>query len=237
MTYVKICGITNVKDACHAVEAGADLLGFVFYPPSRRSVTTQEAAFVIAAVRGAYGDAAPRFVGVFVDEPLESVGAILRAVGLDLAQLHGSETPAQVRALSPYAFKAVSPRTVAQARAAVETFRDTVPDDERLPQLLVDAHHPEQRGGTGLQADRGLAHWLATRVRLLLAGGLTPANVADAVEQVQPWGVDVSSGVELRPGVKDPALVRAFVQAARSTAQTLGTPSVDSQLPAMKEDL
>jgi phosphoribosylanthranilate isomerase len=241
MIYVKICGITNVEDACHAVEAGADLLGFIFYPPSPRSVAAQQAALIVAAVRGAYGDRAPRFVGVFVDEPIESVDAILRAADLDLAQLHGSETPAQVRALSPRAFKAVSPRTMAQAAAATDAFRDATPDDKRLPQLLIDAYHPERRGGTGLQADRDLACWLAPRVRLLLAGGLTPENVAIAVEQIQPWGVDVSSGVELRPGVKDPARVRAFVQAARSAARALGAPDepatrvAGSGLPPLKE--
>jgi len=215
MTTIKVCGITNIDDACTATEAGADLLGLIFYPKSPRYVTLETAAFITGAMRGVYGEQAPRFVGVFVDEPVDRVGALLDAAGLDLAQLHGRETPAQIRQLAPRAFKAIRPRTQEQALAALETYRDTVPEDARLPGLLVDAYHPVKLGGTGHTTDPGLAHWLARRVRLLLAGGLTPDNVRAAVEQIRPWGVDVSSGVELRPGTKDPARIRAFIQAVR----------------------
>ena len=216
MTTCKICGITTVDDACTAVEAGADMLGFIFYNKSPRYVTPETAAFIAGALRGAYGIRAPRFVGVFVDEPAARIRAMLDTIGLDLAQLHGSEPPARVRQLCPRAFKAIRPRTQEQAQVALNTYHDTMPDDARLPQLLVDAYHPQQLGGTGHTTDLDLARWLAGRVRLLLAGGLTPDNVGAAIGQIQPWGVDVSSGVELCPGTKDPVRVRAFIQAVRA---------------------
>jgi phosphoribosylanthranilate isomerase len=216
MTTVKICGITNVGDACVAVEAGADLLGLIFYPKSPRYVAPERAAFITGAVRGIYGPRRPRFVGVFVDEPVERIRLLLDTLGLDLAQLHGHEPAGVIRQLCPRAFKAIRPHTGAQAQAALDTYRDTVPDDPRLPELLVDAYHPQKLGGTGHKADPELARWFARRTRLLLAGGLTPDNVRAAVKQIRPWGVDVSSGVELRPGVKDPARIRAFLQAVRA---------------------
>jgi phosphoribosylanthranilate isomerase len=223
MTYCKICGITNVNDACIAVEAGADMLGLIFYPKSPRYVTPETAAGIVEAVRFTYGADTPRFVGVLVDKPAAQIPALMDAVGLDLAQLHGNESPELVRRLSPRAFKAVRPRTEEQARAALDAYRDTVPNDACLPQLLIDAYAPRQLGGTGHTADPGLAHLLATRVRLLLAGGLTPDTVAGAVRRIHPWGVDVSSGVELRPGIKDPARVRAFIQAVRAVDSATGT--------------
>jgi phosphoribosylanthranilate isomerase len=216
MTYVKICGITTVDDACTAAEAGADLLGFIFYPKSPRCVAPEMAALIAGVVRGAYGERSPRFVGVFVNEQAARVRALLDAIGLDLAQLHGDEPPATIRQLAPHAFKAIRPRTQEQARAALDAYRGTIPDDARLPQLLVDAYHPQQRGGTGRAADPGLACWLARRARLLLAGGLTPDNVGRAVLEIRPWGVDVSTGVERRPGTKDSARIRAFIQAVRA---------------------
>jgi phosphoribosylanthranilate isomerase len=216
MTTIKICGITNIDDACIAVEAGADMLGLIFTPKSPRYVTTETAAFIVGAIRGAYGDRTPRFVGVFVDEPIDRVRGCLDAVGLDLAQLHGREPPAMVRHLAPRAFKAIRPSTRREAQAALERYRDTMPHDARVPELLVDAYHPIKLGGTGHTADPALAGWLARRVRLLLAGGLTPDNVRAAVEQIRPWGVDVSSGVEQRPGTKDPARVKAFIQSVRA---------------------
>jgi phosphoribosylanthranilate isomerase len=216
LTHIKICGITNVEDACYAAEAGADMLGFVFYRKSPRYVTAKESAFIAGVVRGAFGKHAPRFVGVFVDETVDCVHAILEAARLDMAQLHGSESPAVVRELYPRAFKAVRPRTWDEAQAAVAAYRDTVPDDDSFPELLVDAYHPQHPGGTGIPADQDVAQWLARRVRLLLAGGLAPETVVSALERVQPWGVDVSSGVERARGAKDHTRVRAFIEAVRA---------------------
>jgi len=212
---VKVCGLTSLEDARRAAEAGADFLGFVFYPKSPRFVPPERVAVITAALRAEFGAEAPRFVGVFVDAPVEQVRATLDIAGLDLAQLHGGEPPALVGALHPRAFKALRPRSSEEAVAMAESYRAVLPEDGALPQLLVDAYHPTRPGGTGLRADWGIARELARRFRLLLAGGLTPENVGEAIAQVRPWGVDVSSGVERSPGLKDPARLRAFVEAVR----------------------
>jgi len=119
MTYIKVCGLTNLDDARCAAEAGADFLGFIFYPKSPRFVTPEQVAAITQAIRREFGIRAPRCVGVFVDEPVERVRAILDSAGLDLAQLHGSEPPAEVRALQPRAFKAIRPQRCDDAEAAV----------------------------------------------------------------------------------------------------------------------
>ena len=212
---IKVCGLTTLEDARRAAEAGADFLGFVFYPRSPRFVRPERVAAITAALRAEFGADAPRFVGVFVDAPAEEVRAVLDAAGLDLAQLHGREPPALVEALHPRAFKALRPRSPEEAEAMAEVYRAALPDAATLPQLLVDAYHPIRPGGTGLRADWGIARELARRFRLLLAGGLTPENVGEAIVQVRPWGVDVSSGVERSKGLKDPAKLRAFVEAVR----------------------
>ena len=214
MTHIKICGITNLADARCVAEAGADLLGLVFYAHSARCVSPEQAADIVRAIRGEFGARAPRFVGVFVDKAVEQVHEIVGRVGLDLAQLHGHEPAAEVRALYPRAFKAIRPQSVEQAQSALEVYQG-VRYEEDAPELLIDAYHPGQAGGTGTCADLDAACWLARRTRLLLAGGLTPENVALAIEQVRPWGVDVSSGVERGKGRKDHARVRAFVEAVR----------------------
>lgn len=229
MVYVKICGITNLEDARCAAEAGADFLGFIFYPPSPRYITPEQAGDIIQAIRAEFGEAAPRCVGVFVDEPVDIVRAVIATAGLDLAQLHGAETPADVAALTPYAFKALRPQTLAETQAAlvqyfpqrieqIQTDSSSVQSAKSIksvPQLLVDAYHPQEKGGTGLVADLEVARWLAGRCRLLLAGGLTAENVAEAIAQVRPWGVDVSSGVEATKGKKDHARVKLFLLTAK----------------------
>ena len=215
MTRIKICGITNINDARCAAEAGADFLGFIFYPRSPRYVAPGPVSGIVRAIRDEFG-AHPRCVGVFVNEPTEHVRRVLQTTGLDLAQLHGDESPGEVQALLPRAFKAIRPQTLSDAEAALADYRPVFPDDDLLPQLLADAYHPQQFGGTGMQADFAVARWLARRVRLLLAGGLTPETVASSIEQVRPWGVDVSSGVEQAKGTKDHACVRGFVAAVRA---------------------
>lgn len=215
MTRVKICGITNVDDGRCAAEAGADLLGFVFYPKSPRYVEPAAAGEITAALRQEFGQQAPRMVGVFVDEPPKRVEAILDEAGLDLAQLHGSEPPAELRMLQPRAFKAIRPQGRGDAEAMTASFYDVVPDSDDLPQFLIDAYHPWKFGGTGQMTDLAVAKLIAKRFRLLLAGGLTPETVGPAIERVRSWGVDVSSGVEREKGVKDHDKVRAFIAAAR----------------------
>ncbi len=214
-TRIKICGLTRLTDAEQATALGVDFLGFILYPPSARYVTTPQIRAITDALRMSLGARRPRFVGVFVNTPVDEVAALMDAAGLDLAQLHGEEPPAALRALAPQAYKAVRPRSEAEALAALETYGDVV-NVPTQPQLLVDAYHPEHYGGTGHRTDVVMARTLACRCRLMLAGGLTPQNVGDAVRQIKPWGVDVSSGVEREKGIKDPARLRAFVHAVRA---------------------
>lgn len=216
MTRIKICGLTHLADAQRAAELGVDFLGFVFYPPSVRSITAAQARAITDALRTSCGVRRPRFVGVFVNAPADDVAAIMEEAGLNLAQLHGEEAPEQVRRLAPRAYKAIRPQTEGKAAAALETYGGLT-DVETQPQLLIDAYDPERYGGTGHRTDIAMARTLARRCRLMLAGGLTPENVGDAIRQIAPWGVDVSSGVEIEKGIKDLARMRAFVQAVRTT--------------------
>ncbi|MCP4537945.1 MAG: phosphoribosylanthranilate isomerase [Chloroflexi bacterium] len=222
MTRIKICGITNVDDARCAAEAGADFLGFIFYPKSPRFVTPEQVGAITRTIRDEFGADGPRFVGVFVDESAERVRAVLDDAGLDMTQLHGDESPDTVRALSPQAFKAIRPQTLDEAEAAVSVYGDVAPNDTAAPQLLMDAYHPQQLGGTGILADLGTARTLAPHLRLMLAGGLRPEVVGSAIELVRPWGVDVSSGVERTKGIKDHTRVRAFVEAVRAANNEKG---------------
>jgi phosphoribosylanthranilate isomerase len=155
-------------------------------------------------------------VAVFVNETPEAMRAALDAAGIDFAQLSGDEPLAHLEAMEGRAYKAVRQAAGTEALAA---WMDGHPAPAGMPDLLLDAQHPTLYGGSGLRADEGLAAQLARRRRLLLAGGLTPDNVAEAVRSVRPWGVDVSSGVEAAPGRKDHARVRAFVAAAKAAGR------------------
>lgn len=204
MAKIKICGIKTVKDALAAMEAGADLIGFNFYPKSPRYIDVGICRDIMSVMRK-HGHVT--YVGVFVNASVEEVYATIETCGLSLAQLHGDETPEMLHALNGKAFKA---------------FRG-IPLDitgyERndAPALLVDAAVKGIYGGSGVTADWSAAAELAKKYPLLLAGGLTPENVADAVRQVKPWGVDVASGVESAPGEKDAAKMSAFVKAVKQT--------------------
>lgn len=204
--HVKICGLTNIDDTLAAIEAGADLLGFNFYPPSPRSIAPEACARIVAAIPGrARGKVTA--VGVFVDEDPARVSALLDTCGLDLAQLHGDESPDDLRQLPGRAYKGL--RGIVPG--ALEPFAAASPG---RPALLIDANRPGLYGGTGQTANWGEARAVASRFPILLAGGLTPDNVADAIAQVRPWGVDTASGVETAPGRKDHRKIAAFVQAA-----------------------
>ena len=200
MTKIKICGIKNVTDALAAMDAGADLIGFNFYPKSPRYIDVGRCRDIMYVMRR-YGHIT--YVGVFVNSSVEEIYATMETCGLSLAQLHGDETPEMLSALNGKAFKA---------------FRG-VPVDvngfvrSESPGLLVDAAVKGVYGGSGVTADWSAAAELAKRYPLLLAGGLTPENVADAVRQVKPWGVDTASGVESAPGEKDASKMKAFVRA------------------------
>jgi phosphoribosylanthranilate isomerase len=218
MTRVKICGVTTVADALFCAEAGAALLGLNFYPPSPRFLPPEAARLITDELRRTLGPRCPLLVGVFVNASAGEIAQAIEIAGLDAAQLSGDESPATVAALDRRAIKAIRPRTRAEALEQAALFAASMPGDERLPSLLVDAYHKDLYGGTGEQAGREVAVAVRQQVpRLLLAGGLTPENVADRVRAIQPWGVDVASGVESgQPGIKDPAKVAAFIAAAQS---------------------
>jgi len=221
---VKICGITNFADAQVALQAGADYLGFILYPKSPRYIPPDD----LRELRLAIGDwisenrtanpqplvPSPQFVGVFVNETVEYIAETLAFTGLDYAQLHGDEPPEFLPLLGGKAFKAVRP---ADAESALESAARFAPlGVDGGPQLLIDAYDPAAYGGTGKRTDWGVAADLARRYpRLLLSGGLTPDNVAQAIAAVRPWAVDLSSGVETSPGHKDHEAVRAFIRTVR----------------------
>ena len=209
---VKICGITNVEDACAAIEVGADLLGFNFYAKSPRYIAPEKAHEITAHLRRSNGRK-PLLVGVFVNAPLEEVRSILEIAQIDLAQLHGDEPVRVLEQLNGRGYKAVRPTSEKAAAIDAEWF---APYGPNAPVLLIDAYRKDQYGGTGHTADWAIATKLAQQYPILLAGGLTPENVAEAIRQVRPWGVDVASGVEVSPGKKDVAKMRLFVERVRS---------------------
>lgn len=218
MVRVKICGITTFEDAWAAAEAGADLLGFNFYKKSPRYITPEAAQPLCDGLRAQLGAACPVLVGIFVNEVVGLISAITRKVGLNAAQLSGDESDNMLLELRGIGYKAIRPMNLAQALDDTQYFSPYFPANERFPSLLLDAYHPNLYGGTGEQASVEVALAVRAQVpRLMLAGGLTPANVGERVAAVQPWGVDVASGVEFedQPGIKDPAKMHAFVQAAK----------------------
>lgn len=199
---VKICGITRGDDASLAVALGATALGFVFWSSSPRRVTPAVARYIVA---GLPSSVLP--VGVFVDATREEIEQVAADVGLAAVQLHGSESPEFARQLTRRVIKAVA--------------LDPDGTDDELARwqdvtLLIDAHDPGRRGGTGRVVDWGRAAAIALRHEAILAGGLTPLNVAEAIATVRPAGIDVSSGVEASPGVKDPEKLRALFDALAS---------------------
>jgi len=198
---VKICGITRVEDAAAAIEYGAGAVGFVFWPASPRFIDPYRARAIAARI--------PPFVatvGVFVNQPAAYVNGVASLVRLGAVQLHGDETAAYASGISAPVIKAVT---------------TTDPQVDAWPShttLLIDVHDVQKRGGTGRTVDWAAAASVARRRKALLAGGLTPENVAEAVSRVRPFGIDVSSGVERAPGVKDHQRLRALFEALHDTS-------------------
>ncbi len=203
MTKIKICGIKTLNDALAAIDAGADYLGFNFYPKSPRFVEKQTCAEITAVVKSKHPQI--KLVGVFVNSSVEDVKDILAVCSLDLAQLHGDETSEMLKAFDGKAFKAF--------RGIPENTNVFARDES--PAFLLDASVKGVYGGSGVTADWDGAAELAKNYPLLLAGGLTPDNVAQAVSRVKPWGVDVASGVESAPGQKDARKMVEFVKEVR----------------------
>ena len=200
---IKICGITNREDALAAVDAGADALGFVYYEASPRNISREAAARIIREL--------PPFVakvGVFVDASEEFVRQTVAECGLDTLQFHGNESPGYCRRFSQKTIKAFRVRDAASLKL--------LPDYE-TDAWLLDSFASDKLGGTGSAFNWDLAVEAKKFGRaIILAGGLNPENVAEAVRRVRPYAVDVSSGVESGPRKKDHVNLRAFVQAARS---------------------
>ncbi len=202
-TQVKICGVTNVADGLVAAEAGADLIGLMFYEPSPRRVTLAQASEISQAL--------PRYlvrVGVFVNPPPDLVMQAINDCQLTMLQFHGEEPSEFCTQFGLMSLKAIRIRDESSLQLL---------ENYRTDAFLLDAHSRKGLGGTGEQFNWDLAVKAQAYGRpILLAGGLTPENVAAAVQTVHPFGVDVSSGVESAPGIKDPAKVRAFIAAAKS---------------------
>lgn len=201
MTRVKICGITTAEDAAIAADAGADALGFVFVPGTPRHVTTEAARDIAATL--------PPFVvrvGVFLDQPVQEIRRTAEAVGLHAVQLHGGEPAEVARAIPLPVVKAIRVRDEGSL-APLSTYPAAA--------FLLDAFVEGVPGGTGQRIPWALAAAAAASARIILAGGLAPGNVAEAVRTVRPYGVDVSSGVETSPGKKSPALVKEFIRHVR----------------------
>lgn len=203
MTRVKICGLTSPDDAAMAVEAGASAVGMVFWPESPRAVTVEQAARIVRVL--------PPFVqavGVFVNATPSHAQTVAAAVGLHVLQLHGDE---EVAAWAGVGVPLVKALTLA-------TYADS-PWLARARAVLLDAHDPLRRGGTGRRIDWAGARRLAAGRPFVLAGGITPDNVAQALDEAAPAAIDVASGVERSPGLKDPARVRALFDAVRRADQ------------------
>jgi len=207
MTHVKICGLTSVEDALWAAECGADLLGLIFYPPSQRAVSPAVAEQIAQAVRDRYQERSPLLVGVFVNEAIPAMREVQARCGLDLIQLHGHEPPELAAGLGlPY----ILARRVSgpDALRGIERYAPWA--------LLLDAYDPVRPGGSGTTWRwDDLGHAAPAGQRIILAGGLTPENVLDGLRAMAPWGVDVASGVEARPGIKDPERVARFIRTVK----------------------
>lgn len=200
----KICGITRVEDMLCAVDAGADAIGLVFYPPSPRHVSIAQAA-QIAAQTPAY----VQLVGLFVNASLDEIETALTHVPLDILQFHGDETPQQCQQMAQHFkkrwYKAIQVKADVDLLSVIESYQQA-----GAHAILLDAWHPELKGGTGHVFD--WTKFPKLKLPLILAGGLNPDNIADAIELTQPYAVDVSGGVEAAKGIKDPERIKKFMQ-------------------------
>jgi len=226
---VKICGVTEPSAALHAAEAGADWIGLNFHPASKRFLEPDQAAPIVQALR-TQGQAEP--VGVFVNRPAESVRETARSLRLRIVQLHGDEPPEHLPPLKQAGLTVVRAFRIAD-RSSIAAMSDWLQAAEALQAApdaaLIDAFVPGVPGGSGQAIDPALVDDLdhvrrekrenGRPLRLILAGGLTPENVAERARRFRPWMVDVASGVEAAPRRTDPAKVAAFIQAARSLSK------------------
>lgn len=202
MVKVKICGITNLDDAVAAIESGADALGFVFFDKSPRYISPEEARLIIKKL--------PPFVvtiGVFVNEKTKRLEEVTNLSGIDVVQLHGDEPP-EMCDISRRVIKAIRVKSV-ESLETLKNYKD------RVSTFLLDTFRPDSVGGTGQIFDWDIAQKAKQFGRIILAGGLTPDNIAEAIKRVRPYGVDVSSGVESKVGKKDHKKMKLFIERAK----------------------
>jgi phosphoribosylanthranilate isomerase len=220
MILVKICGITNWPDAKAACDAGADMLGFNFYEKSLRRISTVEAATIRARLPSGV-----QAVGIFVNAKPAEINSLHAFVRFTAAQLHGDETPTIVSEVT---------RTVPVIKAfrvAADFPLSTLDKYHDAFAFLLDGSRAGQFGGTGASADWNVAHRAVAAYRIILAGGLTPENVGAAMRSVRPYAVDVASGVESKPGKKDYARLKEFIEEVRRTEQQLEAPQSGQSAP------
>ena len=206
-TRAKICGITRVQDIKAVVDAGADAIGFVFFPPSPRSVNKAEAIALVQAV-----PTYVQVVGLFVNATADEIAEILKDVHLDILQFHGDESPEQCQQIANHVrrrwYKAIQVKPDATSAEMIETIQQY--QQVGASAMLLDAWHPELKGGTGHSFD--WTQFPKLDIPLILAGGLTPENVEDAIHTTGAYAVDVSGGVESSKGIKDQQLIERFMQ-------------------------
>ena len=203
-TRAKICGITRIQDIQSVVNAGADAIGFVFFPPSPRSVTAEQAQSLIQNV-----PAYVQTVGLFVNASLDEITDILKQAPVDILQFHGDETPEQCQQISKQVgrrwYKAIQVKPELDVIATIQQYQQA-----GASAVLLDAWHPELKGGTGHSFD--WAQFPKLDIPLILAGGLKPDNIEDAIKTTNAYAVDVSGGVESAKGIKDKKLIEQFMQ-------------------------
>lgn len=215
--WIKICGNTNLEDAQLAVEAGADAVGFVFAESPRRLSAAE-----VSAITPHLPDATEKY-GVFVDASFEEIVRTVQESGLTGLQLHVSRDPKLALSLREHFGPSLRILQVVHYARDFESQLHTLRNENAIDAVLIDSRTATAVGGTGIRFDWQAASdsFLHSRLRLIAAGGLKPENVAEAIHTLQPWGVDVSSGVESAPGRKDPARVKAFVAAAKAAAEEI----------------
>ena len=206
IVWIKICGITNEEDGLAAARLGADALGFVFAPSPRR-ISPEKARQIIKALPPLV-----QTVGVFVDEDLDEVSSVAEMCGLDILQFHGSESADYCDSFDQRVIKAIRLRNRQDLKSLAEY-------DGVVHALLLDTYLPDKLGGTGMTFNWEWALEAGKYGRIILAGGLNPGNVAAAISIVKPYGVDASSGLEQRPGVKDHEKMAQFIESVRQSAR------------------
>jgi phosphoribosylanthranilate isomerase len=210
---IKICGLTQVDEALECLDAGADLVGLNFHTRSSRFVEVKRAAEILSAL-----SMPAQAVGLFVDRPPAEIAGVARKLGLSIVQLHGSEPPGDLSSLAEFMIiRAFRLGSAADVERMTDYLKQAAEIGRSPNAILVDSQVPGLQGGTGTLLNSEVLKLVPPLSNLILAGGLTPENVAERIRLVRPWMVDVASGVESSPGRKDPARVRAFIEAVRSS--------------------